>query len=388
MSVRGPRARAWKRSAGLATRLLVALVLVVIAGSVTAWLVAMAVAPALFSEHMRRAGPAVSAQATLHAEEAFRSASAISLSVALLAALAASVAVSVFLARRLGRSIAPLSHAASEVAAGRYGVRVASPGLGAEFDEVADAFNQMAGRLERVDESRRRLLADLAHELRTPVATLAAYLEGLEDGVATLDADTTAVLRAQTTRLERLAADIAAVSAAEAHEFSLHARPVAPSDLVAAAVGAAAERYAGAGVALGGSVATGLPAVLVDPDRLAQVLGNLLDNALRHTPSGGSVLLGASSLDAARVRISVTDSGEGIAAEHLPRVFERFYRVDAARDRGHGGSGIGLAIVKALVEAHGGRVGVTSAGPGQGATFTVDLPTAGDGRSQDVRPGR
>ncbi|HEX2809209.1 MAG TPA: ATP-binding protein [Kineosporiaceae bacterium] len=361
------------RRMGLATRLLTAQMLVVVTGVLTAWLVAAAIAPALFRMHMREAGPSVTHEATMHAEEAFQSASAVSLTVALLAALGASVAVSAYLARRLSRSLRPLSQAAAQVANGHYDVRVQPPGLGAEFEELSAAFNHMAGRLDRVEETRRRLLSDLAHELRTPVATLSAYLEAVEDGVAYLDPETVAVMQAQTARLARLAQDVGAVSRAEEHQFALHLQPITPAAVVSSACAAAADRYAAKGVRLDGDVPADLPPISVDPDRMAQVMGNLLDNALRYTPEGGGVQVLADQ-DHGHVRLRVTDTGQGISSEHLPHVFERFYRVDAARDRAHGGSGIGLAIVKALVEAHGGRVTASSHGPGTGATFTFTVP--------------
>jgi signal transduction histidine kinase len=325
---------------------------------------------------MAQAGMGGSAQATAHAEEAFRSANGLSLTFALIASLVVAVAVAVYLTRRLDRSLRPLSTAAIDVSQGRYDVRVPTPGLGAEFDDLAVAFNRMAGQLQRVEQTRRRLLGDLAHELRTPVATLGAYLDGLEDGVATLDADTIEILRTQTRRLGRLAEDVSAVSRAEEHQLTLQPVPVAAAELVAAAVAVAADRYAERGVTLTQDVRATLPSVLADPDRLGQVLGNLLDNALRHTPAAGTVCVTADQRADGMTRLQVRDTGEGIAAEHLPHLFERFYRVDAARDRGRGGSGIGLAIVKALVEAHGGRVSAASDGPGHGATFTLTLPPA------------
>ena len=361
------------RRIGLATRLLTAQVLVVVTGVLTAWLVATAIAPGLFRIHMREAGASAASPAAMHAEEAFRSASAVSLGVALLAALATSVAASGYLTRRLSRSLRPLSRAAGEVARGRYDVRVDPPGLGAEFEELAAAFNQMASRLDRVEDTRRRLLADLAHELRTPVATLGAYLEAVEDGVAVLDPETIAVMQAQTGRLARLAHDIGAVSSADEHHLALRVCPLAPGAAVSAACSAAAERYAAKGVFLHDDVAEGLPLVNADADRIAQVLGNLLDNALRYTPAGGVVQVTADQ-DHEQLRLSVADTGDGISAEHLPHLFERFYRADAARDRAHGGSGIGLAIVKALIEAHDGQVSASSPGPGRGATFTATLP--------------
>lgn len=361
------------RGPGLATRLLAAQVLVVLAGALTAWVVAAVVGPPLFHDHLQRAGNGTSSLEADHAEEAFRSANAISLSVALLAALAAAFAVSVYVTRRIGRSVAAVADAAADVAGGHYDARVPPPALGEEFDALARSFNQMASRLGSVEATRRRLLGDLAHEMRTPVATLDGYLEGLEDGVATLDGRTVAILRTQTQRLVRLAEDISAVSQAEEHQLALSVSPQSPSRLLQDAASTAATVYASKGVALHVDVPPGLPTVDADADRIGQVLANLLENALRHTPAGGSVTLAARRARGG-VEFVVTDTGEGIPAQHLPHVFERFYRVDSARDRDHGGSGIGLAITKALVDAHGGHVTARSEGAGKGSEFVVWLP--------------
>lgn len=207
------------------------------------------------------------------------------------------------------------------------------------------------------------------------MATLEAYLEALEDGVATLDAGTVQLLRAQTRRLARLSEDISSVSRAEEGQVELDLRPLQLESLVLAAADAAAEAYQGKGVRLVTDIAVGLPAPSLDEERMGQVLGNLLDNALRHTPAGGTVTVAASpSPGTGGAQLSVADTGDGIPAADVARVFERFYRVDAARDRAHGGSGIGLAIAKALVEANGGQLTVSSPGVGQGSTFRITLP--------------
>ena len=363
------------RGAGLVSRLILAQALVLSASTLTAWMVAAAVGPSVFREHLGRDDVGSTPAQIFHTEEAFQSANAISLSLALLAALVAALGVSVYQNRRIGRSVATIAAAASDVAGGHYDVRVPGPGLGPEFDALASVFNQMAGRLGSVERTRRRLLADLGHEMRTPVATLDAYLEALEDGVATLDAETADLLRSQTKRLARLSEDISSVSSVEEGQTRLDMRPVQPASLVAAAVAEACEAYEAKGVRLLTRIPTRLPNLHLDPDRMGQVLGNLLDNALRHTPAGGTVTISATtSARTGGVGLSVADTGDGIAAEHLPHVLERFYRVDAARDRAHGGSGIGLAIAKALVEAHGGQLTVTSPGTGQGSTFRVFLP--------------
>jgi two-component system sensor histidine kinase BaeS len=360
---------------GLAGRLFAAQTLVVLAGSLTLGLVAAAVGPAIFHDHLRLIAGHVDPDAARHVEQAYASASAVSLTVALVAALAAALAVSAYVARRVAHPVGQLAAAAADIADGHYDTRVAAPGLGKDFDTVVAAFNAMAGRLAEVEATRRRLLADLGHELRTPVATIEAYVDAAEDGVLVPDEDTWAVLRAQTGRLRRLAEDIAAVSRAEEHQLDLRPGRIAVADLLGAAVAAANPRYTDKGVTLAVAVAADLPELPADVERMGQVLGNLLDNALRHTPAGGTVTVSADR-DRSGVRITVADTGEGIAAEHLPHVFERFYRADAARDRGRGGSGIGLAIVRAIVTEHGGRVTAHSGGPGTGTAFVVTLPAA------------
>lgn len=362
---------------GIGGRLLAAMALVILAGGLAAWLVASAVGPALFHQHMLEAaqsGTTVEATA-LHAEEAFVSAGAVTVAVALGASALTSLLATVVLARRMGASLGSMSEVAAQVAAGHFEARVPRPRIGSEFDDLADAVNGMAAWLERDEALRRRMIADVAHELRTPVTTIAAYLDGLEDGVQELGPETMDVLRSQASRLTRLAADLAAVTRAESGELRLDRLAAEPRALLATAAAAVRERYAEAGVELVVDAADDLPRVSVDADRFGQVLGNLLDNALRHTPQAGRVTLSAAR-QGAGVRFAVTDTGEGIDPIHLPHVFERFYRVDTARDRTRGGSGIGLAITRALVRAHGGTISAESAGPGAGARFVIDLPAA------------
>ena len=362
------------RGRDLGTRLLLAIVVVVIVGAATAWVVVVGVGPAIFHSHMARV-TASGADAALHAEEAFRTASALSLALALAAASLTSVAVSVFLTRRIARSLSPVIEAARRVAGRDYAARVPAVGMGAEFDELSDAFNSMATDLGRIEESRTRMLGDLAHEMRTPIATLGAYLEAIADGVEHADAPTLAMLRDQVARLSRLSEDIALVTTADEGRLTMRRTAVSITQVVTDATAQAAARYSASGVRLVVQVAPIAATVLVDADadRIAQVLTNLLDNALRHTPAGGSVSVAADRVGTV-VRIVVADDGEGIPAEHLPHVFDRFYRVDTARDRAHGGSGVGLSIAKAITEAHGGTITAHSDGPGRGAAFTITLP--------------
>ena len=198
-------------------------------------------------------------------------------------------------------------------------------------------------------------------------------MEALEDGVQPLDQDTISTLRDQTRRLARFSVDVNALSVAERRTTAIDARWISPQALMSTAIAAFAPRYKANGVDLTSSVAEDLPRLWADPERLGQVLGNLLDNALRHTDPGGRVSVTASVADD-ELAIAISDTGVGVAPEHLPRLFDRFYRADAARDRQHGGAGIGLSIAKALVEAHDGHIEAHSDGHGTGCTFSVTLP--------------
>lgn len=362
-----------RRTPGIGARLLFAQALVLLASGATTWLVAVIVGPPLFREHLQRAGMTSSPTEQFHAEQAYRYATAISIAVAIGVAAVTALLVTGYFSRRVQSSVAEVSSAATAVADGHYAIRVSPLGLGPDFADLAGAFNQMAERLESVETTRRQLLGDLAHEIRTPVSVLEAYIEAVEDGVKTLDPDTVATLRDQTSRLVRFSEDVTALARAEEGHGSIAAQQVDPAALIAATISTAADRYAAKGVILRSEVAPGLPSIWVDPQRISQVLGNLLDNALRHTGPHGHVDVLTTS-DSNRLSITVTDSGDGISAEHLPHVFERFYRADAARDRSHGGAGIGLAIAKAITEAHGGRITATSPGRDKGSTFIVTLP--------------
>ncbi|MGV9803319.1 HAMP domain-containing sensor histidine kinase [Mycobacterium sp. NPDC003449] len=362
------------RRPGIGVRLLLAQALVLAVGAVTIGVVAALVGPPLFREHLHRAGVSGDSAEQMHAEEAYVYATAISVGVALCVCVLAALVVTWYVTRRLQRSVTDVAQAATAIADGHYDSRVPPAHLGDDFDSLARSFNRMAQRLEAVDSTRRRLFSDLAHEIRTPVAVLEAYFEALEDGVRTLDPETVSMLRTQTHRLVRFADDAKALAQAEDSGATIHPVSVPVDAVIRTAVAAARDRFAAKGVALDvGVPQAALPDLWADPHRLGQVLGNLLDNALRHTPSGGRVTIGAAARDAT-VTLTVTDTGEGIAAEHLPHVFERFYRADTARDRDRGGSGIGLAIVKALVEAHHGRVRTESSSTG--TTFTITLPVA------------
>jgi two-component system sensor histidine kinase BaeS len=362
------------RSAGLASRLMLLLALVIAVGSVTLVVATDLLAPALFRAHLKRSGehsPAV----LHHAEQAFNSAFTIALSLATLAALATAGLVSWFLVRRVAHPVQDLADAADAVAAGNYRVEVPAADFSSELQRLSGAFTHMAGRLADTDAARSRLLSDLAHELRTPLATLEAYLDGIEDGVVTDDAASREIMRTQLRRLRRLATDVREVATAEEHALTLQVAPCDPTELVQTAVAAARPRYRQKAVDLRLDAGS-LPTVMADAERLQQVLANLLDNALRHTPSGGNVSVRASvTSGGAAIRIVVSDDGEGLAADQLQAVFQRFHRADPARASHEGeGSGLGLTIARAIMTAHRGTLEADSDGVGLGATFSVTLP--------------
>ncbi|MBF6422637.1 HAMP domain-containing protein [Nocardia farcinica] len=376
ISASGPSLRRALTGSSFGTRLFLALTVVVVGCAVSAWLVASALAPGIFHDHLGQAGIDPNSSQAAHVEEAFTRAIILAWGLAIALAVLLALAVSWYLTRRVQRSLTAVTASTARIAGGHYDTRVPSPGLGREFDELAGTVNELARRLEATETTRRRMLADLGHEMRTPIATLGSYLEALDDGVRSFDDDTRAVLGAATHRLGRLAQDVTAVSRAEEHLTRIRPVPTTTETLVTDAVNAMREQYDSKGVALHTGIDESV-AVTVDPDRLGQVLGNLLDNALRHTSSGGTVTVTSRRVDNGHAEIAVADTGDGITPEHLDHLFDRFYRADAARDRRHGGSGIGLTITRALVEAHHGRIRAHSDGPGRGARFTVELPITG-----------
>jgi two-component system, OmpR family, sensor histidine kinase BaeS len=362
--------RALPRS--LAVKLVVAQLLVILAGSVTLALVALLVAPGLFHTHVREALGVVPQAVTDHLDQAFMDAILVALGVATAAAAITATAVSGLLAVRMLRPIRAMAAAAERIAAGNYEVRVPEVGQD-ELAVLGRAFNGMATSLQTAERRRRELVSDVAHEFRTPLATVEGYVEAMSDGTLPRSDENLALLTRETHRMARLLEDLSKVSKAEERQLDLRFAVSEARDLVARAAQTASLAYADKGVTLDVREGPASAPLLVDVDRMAEVLGNLLVNALRHTPVGGRVGIGA-RLSRDHVEIWVEDSGEGLAPDDLERVFERFYRVDRARARASGGSGIGLTIARAIVTAHGGRLWVESRGRGAGARFTLTLP--------------
>ncbi len=284
-----------------------------------------------------------------------------------------------FASRRFTSPLSETMKAADALAEGDLSARVAVQGSG-EFRHLARSFNHMAEALETADRQRRELLADVAHELRTPLTIIQGNLEGLRDGVYQATPEHLDLVLDEAETLGRLVDDLRLLTLAEAGQLPLDVQDLDVAQLLADVRDALAARAGEAGIDLVVEAGDDLPPLAGDPQRLGQVLTNLLTNALRHTPAGGRVTLGAEAFAGnglpPAVRLWVADTGEGIAAQDLPRIFDRFWRGDPARSHEAGaGMGLGLAIARGLVEAHGGRIWAESDGvPGRGTTVSFVLP--------------
>jgi two-component system, OmpR family, sensor histidine kinase BaeS len=357
----------------LRARLFLAFLVVVLAALGTVGASVLLVGPGYFAEAMGHLPGDPLGQAMGEAtQSAFTEAIRQALLAATVIAVVTATIVSLLVAGRIARPISLLAAAARRVAAGHYAERVPGEETG-ELGQLATSFNEMAGSLEATERRRLQLVGDVAHELRTPLTTLDGYLEGLEDGVIEPSAQTWHLLRGETARLTRMVDDLSELWRAEAHQLPLRIETVDAAE-VAREVGQRFEPQAQArGIRI---TCPEAPAIgQADRDRLAQIISNYLSNALRHAPDGSTIRV-TSGRAGNRVRVSVADACPGLAAEQLEAVFERFYRVDAARSRAAGGSGIGLAIVRAIAGAMDGRAWAESPGPGRGATFHLELPAA------------
>lgn len=289
----------------------------------------------------------------------------------LLTAVVGSIA-GILISRSLTAPLFRLQEALRDVGDQNLSQRVSVEGS-SEIQALATTFNTMASKLETTEALRQNMLADVAHELRTPITVIQGNLRAILDDVYPLEKDEVARLYDQTRQLTRLVDDLHELTQAEARRLPLDKSDVNVAELVqetAAYFQPLMDEY---DINLRVELLGRHPVVQADRQRLIQVMQNLLNNARRHTPAGGRILIQVEQLTG-MVDIRVTDSGDGIAPEHLPYVFDRFYRTDAARARDDGGVGLGLALVRAIIEAHDGHVKVTSEGPQAGTTFTICLP--------------
>jgi len=276
-----------------------------------------------------------------------------------------------FFTRQIVSPLDRVAAAARRVADGDLKQRVEVSGSG-ELAELGRSFNAMSQSLEAGEQSRRRLIADIAHELRTPLTVIEGTIDGIADGVFKPDIEHLDSIKEQSVLLTRLVNDLRDLSSAESGQLELQKSPTDIVELVKRGMAAAGVKAREKNISLELKAAEDVPEIEADPLRIEQVVGNLLGNAIRHTPEGGNICVSI-KIENSNLMLAISDNGEGIPAEHLPHIFERFYRVGASRARTEGGTGLGLAIVKQMVEAHAGSAWAESH-PNEGSTFHIKLP--------------
>ena len=316
-------------------------------------------------------GGALSGQPPSSPEQRYLSHVNTSLIIAGVVGAAVAILLGLFLTRQFTKPIRALKRGAARIAGGDLAYRVEVKSKD-EFDELATSFNSMAATLDSSEQSRRRLFADIAHELRTPLSVIGGTVDAMLDGVYEPNPDNLTSIKEETEVLTRLVAELRDLTLAESGHLKLEVEPTNLAELVQRRVSQAEVIAQGKNISLKTDITERLPEIEADGRRIEQVVANLLDNALNHTPQGGTVTI-AVSPDKDGILVSVSDTGEGIPPEHLPYIFERFYRVDDARSRKTGGAGLGLAIAKQMVELHGGRIWVESEA-GKGSKFSFTLP--------------
>lgn len=359
-------------------QLIAAQLLVVLVGVVVLAVTANLIGARIFAGELHKqilqlpAMDPVAVEAALLAS--FRNAVGQALVVAGIAAAVVGLATSALLLRQILRPLGEIAASSRRIAEGRYTERVAVP-VSDELATVASSFNAMAASLEEVEQRRVALIGNVAHELRTPLTGIEGFLEGLVDGVFAPEPATFAEMQHEVRRLHRLVEDLQTLSSVEAGQVRLSLRDVDLAAVARRVVAQLRPQTTTSRLELEIATSAGLLVAQADPDRVAQILLNLVGNAVRYTPEGGciTVRLGA---DQGQVWAVVEDTGVGIAANELPLIFERFYRVDRSRARASGGSGIGLTIARHLAWAMGGDLTAASAGPGRGSTFILTLPRA------------
>ena len=274
--------------------------------------------------------------------------------------------------RRLLSPVQALAYAARRVGGGDLTQRVPAT-VPTEFVDLAGSFNAMAGSLQNAEEQRRNLVADVAHELRTPLSNIQGYLEAVKDGLLEANAETIDTIYQQAVHLSQLVEDLRLLDQVKGGTLGLNLIPDSLPEVLQRSVEAFLTRAEADGVELYVQTPSNFPLVTMDRMRVSQVASNLLENAIRHTPNGGWVEVRLDEAASATATVTVSDSGEGIPTQELPNLFERFHRVDPSRARSSGGAGLGLTIAKQLVEAHGGTIYAEST-LGQGSRFVFELP--------------
>lgn len=362
----------------LGTKLFASYLVVIAVGVVVLGIASQSALPAAFNRHMSgmNGGTMMGGggmMSDLFAD--FRTSFNEALVYAVLASSAIAIAVSLYFSRRVTAPLQAMMNASQRIAEGHYDDRVQVQTTD-ELGQLALRFNQMAIKLEQVESMRRRLIGDVSHELRTPLTAIKGSMEGLLDGILPASEETYQQIHLEADRLNRLVDDLQELSRVEAQAYQLDVSPVDFANIVRTVAKRLSTQLESKRISLDFNLSADLPTVLADEDRTMQVLTNLVSNAIQYTNENGKVTVSASRVGS-ELQVSVRDTGVGIPAEHLPHIFDRFYRVDKSRSRrAGGGSGIGLTIAKHFVEVQGGRIWVESAGESKGSAFFFTLPLA------------
>lgn len=292
--------------------------------------------------------------------------------------------LALLLVRQMTGPVRQLDAAAKRISQGDLSERVPVRGSD-ELARLGHSFNEMADSLQDAEQARQNMIADIAHELRTPISVVQSGLEGMMDGVLEPNQANVAALHGKTLLVSRLVADLQELALADAGRLSIEPERLSLPDVVGHIVATVEDQFDEQDIGLQANLPDGLPQAYVDRHRLEQILINLLSNALQHTPAGGTVTVDATQTDASSIQVSVCDSGSGLTEEDIDQVFDRFYRADKSRSRDSGGTGLGLPIAKAIVEAHGGTIWAEKA-PNGGACFRFTLRTASNDSDASDRP--
>lgn len=379
----------------LAWKLLFSYLLVVFIGILVLITAASLFVPATFERHMASMNAIMADGSNMSSDEEMQAELFSQYTVAVyeavgyatLAALVAAIIASILISRQVVTPMLRMTSLSHRIAEGEYAERLKLPGgLQAsqvdELDQLALSFNQMAEKLEKVETMRRQLIGDVTHELRTPLTAVKGYLEGVMDGVLPASPETFQQIHAEIDRLQRLVNDLQELSRVESGAVQLELALTSPAGLIEKIQSNFGNQFSEKGIQLLTDVEPGIPNILVDSDRIIQVLTNLVGNALQYSFNGGTVTL-AVHQEKSEIVFSVKDTGIGISAEQLPYIFNRFFRTDKSRNRASGGSGIGLTIAKALIQAHHGRIWAESKGEGRGSTFSFSIPLHSDSDRAD-----
>lgn len=365
----------------LSYKLFVSYILVVVIGLVVLAISTAFVAPVNFSQQMTHMGGKLNGMMGQHRQEltaeleaSFNNSLINALITAGLAATLAAGVVSWFVSNRIVHPIQALVTLSQRIAGGHYEQRL-HLNTGDELAELVENFNRMAASLAETEGMRQRLLGDVTHELKTPLTSIKGYMEGLQDGVLPATPETFQLIHNEADRLQRLVEDLQELSRTEAGQIQLEITTCDPHQIITPVIERMRPQFREKEIELDTTIPDDLPLIRADVDRTAQVLTNLLGNALQYTPSQGHVTVNVTQRGH-QLCFSIRDSGVGLASNDLERIFQRFYRVDKSRSRASGGSGIGLTIAKHLVEAQGGTIHAESAGVGKGSQFSFTLPLA------------